>query len=101
MTREAFQSSPEQNNDPETMQLVTHLKAGGILHQKSASWQANTNNSPLPSILLVLPNERRRQNANFHGRAKLSKTFEDISLFLTTQDSIRFKKINENIWQII
>ena len=30
---------------------------------------------------------------------KITKTFEDISLFLTTQDAIRFSKDNINIWK--
>jgi hypothetical protein len=70
-----------------------------ITYCEDGSWQAATNNSPLPSILFVLPNERRRQFTFHYSKAKLSKTFEDISLFLTTQDTIRFSKNGENTWQ--
>ncbi|OGZ39314.1 MAG: hypothetical protein A3E90_01315 [Candidatus Portnoybacteria bacterium RIFCSPHIGHO2_12_FULL_40_11] len=70
-----------------------------INYSGDGSWEANTNNSPFPAILFVLPNERRRQFANHYGHAKLVKTWEDISLFLTTQDMIRFSKSGQNIWQ--
>lgn len=70
-----------------------------IKYCKEGSWQANTANSPFPSVLFVLPIERRRQFTHHYARAKLAKTFEDISLFLTTQDTIRFGKGKENIWE--
>jgi len=66
---------------------------------QDGSWQASTNNSPLPSIFFVMANERRRAFVSHYGKAKLSKTFEDISLFLTTQDTIRFSKGKGNIWK--
>jgi len=70
-----------------------------ISYSEEGSWQANTENSPFPTILFVLPDERRKKHIQYYGKAKLAKTFEDISLFLTTQDSIRFSKGKTNIWQ--
>jgi len=70
-----------------------------ITYSEDGSWQANTNNTLFPSILFVLPDERRKKHVYYYGKAKLSKTFEDISLFLTTQDTIRFSKNGQNIWQ--
>ena len=70
-----------------------------ISYCEEGSWQANTPNSPLPSVLFVLPDERRKKHIQHYGKAKLEKTFEDISLFLTTQDTIRFSKGNNNPWQ--
>ena len=70
-----------------------------ITYSEDGNWQANTDNSPLPSILLILPDERRRKHVFHYGKAKLEKTFEEISLFLTTQDIIRFSKTGQNIWQ--
>lgn len=69
-----------------------------ITYVEDGSWQANTDNSPLPSILLILPDERRKKHVYHYGKAKLGKTFEDISIFLTTQDTIRFSKNPQNIW---
>ena len=66
---------------------------------QDGSWQANTDNSPLPSVLFVMTNERRRAFVSHYGKAKLKKTFEDISLFVTTQDMIRFAKKDQNIWK--
>lgn len=70
-----------------------------ISYCEDGAWQANTNNSPLPSVLLILPDERRRKHINFYSKAKLGKTFEEVSLYLTTQDIIRFSKTTQNIWQ--
>src|SRR3989344_8876717 len=67
-------------------------------YNMGGSWQANTQNSPFPSILFVMPNESRKKFAFMYGRAKLAKSYEDISLFTTTQDSIRFAKDKTNIW---
>ena len=70
-----------------------------INYFQDGSWEASTNNSPLPSIFFVMANERRRAFVSHYGKAKLKKTFEDIPIFLTTQDTIRFSKKGQNIWQ--
>lgn len=70
-----------------------------LTYFQDGNWQANTNNSPLPSIFFVMANERRKAFASHYGKAKLSKTFEDISLFLTTKENIKFSKTGKNIWQ--
>jgi hypothetical protein len=70
-----------------------------ITYSEEGSWQANTDNCQFPSILFIFPDERRKKHINHYGKAKLAKTFEDISLFLTTQDTIRFNKSTQNIWQ--
>ena len=66
---------------------------------EDGTWQENTNNSPLPSIFFVMANERRRAFVSHYGKAKLEKTFENISLFVTTQDTIRFSKNSQSIWK--
>lgn len=66
---------------------------------EDGAWQANTENSPFPSVLFVQPDERRKKHIYHYGKAKLEKTFEDISLFQTTQDAIKFSKDKINIWQ--
>ncbi|MBI2314968.1 replication-relaxation family protein [Candidatus Daviesbacteria bacterium] len=68
---------------------------------EDGAWQANTDNSPFPSILFVQPDERRKKHIFHYGKAKLEKTFEDISLFQTTMDTIKFSKGKTNIWQKI
>ena len=70
-----------------------------LTYFQDGSWQANTNNSPSPSIFFVMSSERRKAFVSHYGKAKLAKTFENISLFLTTQDTIRFNKSAQNIWQ--
>lgn len=70
-----------------------------INYCEEGSWQANTQNSPFPAILFVQPDERRKKHIYHYGKAKLEKTFEDISLFQTTQDSIKYSKGKINIWQ--
>ena len=70
-----------------------------LTYFEDGTWQANTNNSPLPSIFFVMTNERRRAFVSHYGKAKLEKTFENISLFVTTQDTIRFSKNSQSIWK--
>lgn len=72
-----------------------------LTYCEDGSWQANTNNSALPTILFILPDERRKKHIYHYGKAKLSKTLEEISLFLTTQDAIKFNKGKTNIWQAV
>ncbi len=72
-----------------------------ITYCEEGSWQANTNNSPFPSILFVQPDERRMSHIRYYAKAKLEKSFEDINIFQTTQDTIRFSKSNKNIWKQI
>lgn len=66
---------------------------------QSGSWQAYTNNSPLPSIFFVMANERRKAFVSHYGKAKLNKTFEEFSIYVTTKDTIRFSKKGQNIWK--
>lgn len=70
-----------------------------ISYCERGDWQANTNNSPFPSILFILQDQKRKKHIYYYGKAVLEKTFEDISLFLTTQDAIRLPKDKTNIWQ--
>lgn len=70
-----------------------------INYCEEGSWQANTENSPFPSILFIQPDERRKKHIYHYGKAKLEKTFEDISFFQTTQNAVRFSKGKTNIWQ--
>jgi hypothetical protein len=84
-------------NDPYWLPIQKIRKY--IDYSRNGTWQANTENSPFPSILFILPNEKRKTHVFMYGRSKLKKTFEDISLFLTTQDAIRFSKGKINIWK--
>lgn len=70
-----------------------------ITYSEEGSWQANTKNSPFPSLLFIVQDERRKKHLTMYGKAKLAKTFEGISLFLTTQDAIRFSKDKTNTWK--
>ncbi len=70
-----------------------------ITYSEGGNWQANTGNNPLPSLLFVVQDERRLKHLFMYGKAKMAKTFEDISLFITTQDLIRFSKDKTNIWK--
>lgn len=72
-----------------------------IKYSENGDWQANTNNSPMPSILYVMIDERRKAFVGHYGQAKLKKTFEDLSLFVSTQDTIRFNTTGQNIWKQI
>ena len=70
-----------------------------LTYFENGEWKASTNNSPIPSIFFVMANERRRGFVSHYGNAKLKKSYENISLYTTTQDAIRFSKNAQNIWK--
>lgn len=72
-----------------------------IRYCEEGNWQANTDNAPFPAVLFVLPNEKRKTHIYHYGKAILEKTYEDVSLFLTTQDKIKYSKGDINIWQAV
>jgi len=84
-------------NDPYWLPIQKIRKY--IDYSQKGNWQANTENSTFPAILFILPSEKRKTHVFMYGKAKLQKTFEDISLFLTTQDTIKFSKGKINIWK--
>lgn len=68
---------------------------------ENGNWQANTNNSLFPAVLFIVTNDRRKAFVAHYGKAKLNKTFESLSLFITTQDNIKFSNGKVNIWSVI
>lgn len=69
-----------------------------VTFSEDGGWQANTGSESIPTLLFVLPDERRKKHIYHYGKAKLAKSFEEISLFLTTQDAVKFSKPEANIW---
>lgn len=70
-----------------------------ITYSEGGNWQANTGNSQLPSLLFVVQDERRLKHLFMYGKAKLAKTYEKLSLFLTTQEKIKLNRDDEDIWK--
>lgn len=70
-----------------------------ITYCEDGNWQANTENSTFPTLLFIVQDERRRKHLHMYGKAKLAKTYQDISLFLTTQDTITISNDKTNIWK--
>lgn len=67
---------------------------------QDGDWQVNTNNAPLPAILFVFENEKRKKHINYYAKSVLGKSFNnDITIFLTTKSNIRFANENVDIWQ--
>lgn len=70
-----------------------------IEYSENGDWQANIKNSPFPTLLFVMQNDKRKKFLHHYGKYKLSKTFEDILLYVTTQDAVRFSNDKVNIWE--
>ncbi len=67
---------------------------------QNGAWQANTENSPFPSILLVFSNKARKVHIDFYSKALLAKSFNnDIEIFLTTKEKVKSAESNTNIWE--
>lgn len=65
---------------------------------QEGKWEEATENIKFPSILLVCPNEARKKHINYFTKSLLEKTFDEVSFFLTTKETITFSK-SKNIWQ--
>lgn len=68
-------------------------------YSRNGDWGINTNNSPLPLIYFVCPNETAKKHVYWYGKNVIEKSFEEVSLFVTTKDTITFAKKNINPWQ--
>jgi hypothetical protein len=63
------------------------------------TWQENTNNSPFPAILFVLPTDSLKFHIFKYGQAVLQKAITaDIQLFLETKNAIKIKD-PKKLWQ--
>ena len=65
----------------------------------SGDWGANTNKALFPVILFVCPNESAKKHVYWYGKSVIEKSFEEIHLYVTTIDNIKFSKGNINPWQ--
>jgi hypothetical protein len=88
--------------DPYTPAFVYRKRVKEYLaYAEEGGWKVNTNNEPLPLILFVCHSENMRKHTYNYAKAKLEKTFEDVSIFLTTQEAIRKPGDKNNIWQAV
>lgn len=68
-------------------------------YAESSDWDENTDNAPLPVILIICPTESLKTHINIYTKSLLEKTYEDkISFFLTTKLRISTGDKN-NVWQ--
>lgn len=57
---------------------------------KDGDWQANTDNAPFPTVLFIVPIERRKRHIQYYASAIFAKNLgDDIDLFLTTKSEIK------------
>lgn len=69
-------------------------------YEEGSSWQNNTNNAQFPIILLAFETEIKKKHINYYAKSLLEKSLNnDIEIFLTTKDQIKFNKENTNIWE--
>lgn len=86
--------------DPYTPPFVLRNKiAQYINYSQENKWEDNTS-TKLPSVLFVCSNSNMVKHIDHYARAKFAKEYEDkLSLYLTTQNSIKFGAENGNVWQ--
>jgi len=70
-----------------------------IKYSRDGKWQQNTKGDTLPTILIVCPNEDKKTHAFMNGRAQLRKTFEQINIYVTTKDRIKFSQDINQVWK--
>ena len=57
---------------------------------QNGDWESNTNNTPFPTILFVLPTEKFKKHISIYSREVFAKNLgDDIDLFLTTKQEIK------------
>lgn len=70
-----------------------------LQYAEEGNWQANTDNAPFPTVLLILPTERKKKHISHYAKAILEKSFNDeVDIYVTTKDQITFNK-SSSIWQ--
>lgn len=68
-------------------------------YAEKPDWDENTDSTPFPIILFILPTESAKKHVYKYAQSLLEKTYEDkIHLFLTTKTRIEVGE-KENIWQ--
>lgn len=70
-----------------------------IKYAEDGTWEANTENSPFPTILFVCPTENLKKHILMYAKAKLEKSFTDIDLFVTTKSVLSSAKPNQHVWK--
>lgn len=61
-----------------------------LSYSQSGDWQANTNNTPFPSVLFVLPTEKFKKHIQIYSQRVFEKNLgDDIDLYLTTKQEIK------------
>lgn len=69
-----------------------------LTYVESGEWEANANGAKFPSVLFILPTERKRKHIGYYAKALFAKAFEEkFPLYVTSKNTIRFSK-NNNIW---
>ncbi len=70
-----------------------------ITYFNDNTWQENTDNSPFPALLFVLPTENLKFHIYKYGKAVLQKEITvDLQLFLETKEAIKTKD-PKYLWQ--
>lgn len=69
-----------------------------IKYSGDGDWAVNTNKSPFPTLLFVCPNDTAKKHVYWYGKSVIAKSFEEISLFVTTKDTIKFAKDETSVW---
>lgn len=71
-----------------------------LSYADTESWQENTDNAPLPVILLIFESERLKKHIYFYTKARLEKSLDnDTEVFLTTKEQILNNRGNADIWE--
>lgn len=70
-----------------------------LKYSADGDWGANTNNSPFPTLLFVCPSETTKKHVYWYGKSVIAKSFEQVSLHVTTKDIIKFAKDSTTVWQ--
>lgn len=68
-------------------------------YAEKPDWDENTDTTPFPKILFILPNESAKKHVSKYASALLQKTYQDtVSYYLTTKIRIVLNE-KDNIWQ--
>ncbi len=68
-------------------------------YSRQGDWGLNTNQNKLPVVYFVCPNETAKKHVYWYGKSIIEKSFEEVTLFVTTKDTIKFAKETLDPWQ--
>lgn len=88
--------------DPYTPPFVYRRRIRQYLNYSAeGDWQVNTDNAPFPAIYFVCHSEAAKKHAYWYGKNVTDKSFEEVSMYVTTKETMQASGFQGDVWKKI